>query len=106
MSILYGLDVKFPHQREIKGGGSGQELAPEREKHELRGGVRAVRYLTLMADCPSAPNQPGSEPDKNTFHPLADVSNLRWVAKSSSSSSQIKEVGHSFKVEAIDHLSD
>ena len=37
MSILYGLDVKFAHQREIKGGGDGQELAPERERARAAG---------------------------------------------------------------------
>ena len=97
MSILYGLDVKFPHQREIKGGGGGQELAPARE-HELRGGVPCPISHIDGPFCQPIPinRDPSPIPDKNTFHPLADVS-FQWVAKSSSSSSMIakKSVIHS-----------
>ena len=67
-----------------------------RKERTSCGTASNVRYLTLMADCRGRPNQPGFEPDKNTFHPLADVS-FQWVAKSSSSSSMIakKSVIHS-----------
>ena len=67
-----------------------------RKERTSCGTASNVRYLTLMADCRGRANQPGFEPDKNTFHPLADVS-FQWVAKSSSSSSMIakKSVIHS-----------
>ena len=79
----------FPHQREIKGGGR-QRLAPE-EKSARAAGRRPTSDIShWWPILQAAPNQPGSEPDKNTFRPLADVS-LRWVAKSGSSSSEIKK---------------
>ena len=67
-----------------------------RKERTSCGTASNVRYLTLMADRRGRANQPGFEPDKNTFHPLADVS-FQWVAKSSSSSSMIakKSVIHS-----------
>lgn len=103
MSILYGLDVKFPHQREIKGGGSGQELAPERE-HELNGG--GVRCPISHIDGRLRQTDPINQDPS----PIKILSTL-WrtspppsdgrVAKSSSSSSETKEVGHSFKVKSL-----
>lgn len=101
MSILYGLDVKFPHQREIKG---GQELAPETEtererEHELNGG--GVRCPISHIDG----RLRQANPINRDPSPIKILSTL-WrtspsfdgrVAKSSSSSSQMEKVGHSFK---------
>ena len=88
MSILYGLDVKFPHQREIKGGRVLGSREIERARAAGRRPTSDISHWWPILQ--AAPNQPGSELDKNTFRPLADVS-LRWVAKSSSSSSVIKK---------------